>query len=206
LANLESAKATVASLKRDLENTQIVAPFDGILNERQVEVGDYLSVGDAIAQLVDMDPLVIRADVTESHIQSLTVGGAATGRLATGQHVEGVIRYISSVSTAGTNTFPIEVAVDNTDDKFVAGISTELSIAYDSTWAIKLSSGLMSLDEQGNLGIKTVEDDVVHFVPIDLVKSDKFGVWLSGLGQQAEVITLGQGFVRDGDKVEVVVK
>jgi membrane fusion protein, multidrug efflux system len=49
-----------------------------------------------------------------------------------------------------------------------------------------------------------VVNDLVKFVPIDIVKSDSQGVWLSGMGEQADVITLGQGFVRDGDKVEVV--
>jgi multidrug efflux system membrane fusion protein len=62
----------------------------------------------------------------------------------------------------------------------------------------------MALDEQGNLGVKTVVDQHVKFVPIDIVKSDSQGVWLSGMGQQADIITLGHGFVRDGDKVEVV--
>jgi multidrug efflux system membrane fusion protein len=48
-----------------------------------------------------------------------------------------------------------------------------------------------------------VVDEHVKFVPIDIVKSDSQGVWLSGMGQQADIITLGHGFVRDGDKVEV---
>jgi multidrug efflux system membrane fusion protein len=62
----------------------------------------------------------------------------------------------------------------------------------------------MALDEQGNLGVKIGVDEHVKFVPIDLGKSDRQGVWLSGMGQQADIITLGHGFVRDGDKVEVV--
>jgi len=52
--------------------------------------------------------------------------------------------------------------------------------------------------------VKTVVDEHVRFVPIDIVKSDSQGVWLSGMGQQADIIILGHGFVRDGDKVEVV--
>jgi multidrug efflux system membrane fusion protein len=63
----------------------------------------------------------------------------------------------------------------------------------------------MALDERGELGVKTVsENDTVVFTPINMVKSDNDGVWLSGLGQQADIITLGQGFVRHGDRVEVV--
>jgi multidrug efflux system membrane fusion protein len=86
----------------------------------------------------------------------------------------------------------------------MAGMSTELALPLETTWAMRISPAVMALDEQGNLGVKTVVDEHVKFVPIDIVKSDSQGVWLSGMGQQAEIITIGHGFVKDGDKVEVV--
>ena len=44
----------------------------------------------------------------------------------------------------------------------------------------------------------------VKFTPINIIKSESDGIWLTGLGQEADIITLGQGFVRAGDKVEAV--
>lgn len=204
VANVEAAKAEVENLQLSIDNTQVVAPFDGVINERFVEVGDLLKDGDNIATVVDLDPLVVVADVTESYIQQLSVGQPATGRLVSGQKVKGQIRYISSVSVQGTNTFKIEVKVDNPQGKLLAGMSAELAVPLQQTWAMKITPAVMALDEQGNLGVKTVEDQRVHFIPIDIVKSDSEGVWLAGLGQQADVITLGHGFVRQGDEVEVV--
>jgi multidrug efflux system membrane fusion protein len=204
VANVESAKAEFESLQLALENTTIEAPFDGVINEQFVEIGDLLKDGDKIVTVVDLNPLVISADVTETHIGELTIGNKANGRMVTGKRVEGQIRFISSVSNMGTNTFKIEVEVDNTDQKLMAGMSTELSIPLEQTWAIKITPAVMSLDELGNLGVKTLVDNRVKFVPIDMIKSDSEGVWLAGLGQQSEVITLGHGFVRDGDQVEVV--
>ena len=203
-ANLQAAKASVERLELDLENTRITAPFDGVLNDRYIEVGDYLREGDDIAMVVDLQPLVIRADVTENHVRELQLGQAAKGRLVSGELLEGKIRYISSVSNQGTNTFKIEVAVDNSKNQYIAGMSTELSVPLQQTWAVKITPAVMALDERGNLGVKVVKQEHVHFVPIDIVRSDNQGVWLSGLGQSADVITLGHGFVRDGDKVEVV--
>jgi len=203
-ANLQAAKANVEKLQLSIENTQIIAPFDGVLNDRYVEVGDYLREGDEIAMVVDLQPLVIRADVTENHVRELELGQAAHGRLVSGELMHGKIRYISSVSNQGTNTFKIEVAVDNSKNQYIAGMSTELSVPMQQTWAIKITPAVMALDEQGNLGVKVVKQKQVHFVPIDIVRSDNQGVWLSGLGQSADVITLGHGFVRDGDMVDVV--
>jgi membrane fusion protein, multidrug efflux system len=202
-ANVESALAAVEGLQLALTHTEILAPFDGILNERYVEVGDLLREGDKIAMVVDLDPLIVTANVTENNVQQLELDQLASGRMVSGQTLAGKIRYISSVSNIGTNTFKIEVAVDNAEHKYVSGMSTELTIPLQQTWAIKVTPAVMALDESGSIGVKTVEQGIVKFVPIDMIKSDSQGVWLAGMGQQADVITLGQGFVRDGDKVEV---
>lgn len=203
-ANVEMALADLERLELALSKTTIVAPFDGVMNERFVEVGDLLREGDDIATLVDLDPLIISADVTENVISNVFVGQLAKGRLASGQSVEGSIRYVSSVSNQGTNTFNIEVEVPNANGELYAGMSTQLAIPLQKTWAIKVTPAVMALDEEGNLGVKTVTQNVVEFVPINMVKSDSEGVWLSGMGREADVITLGHGFVRHGDRVEVV--
>ncbi|MGS2719557.1 efflux RND transporter periplasmic adaptor subunit [Paraglaciecola aestuariivivens] len=203
VANLEQAKAEVTQYQLMVQRTEILAPFDGIINERFVEQGDLLKDGDSVAKLVDLDPLVISANVTENHIQQLVHEQAAIGRMVSGEVLEGKIRYISSISEPGTNTFKIEVAVPNPNFSTLAGISTELALPLQKTWAIRITPSVMALDEEGNIGVKIVQNDQVKFVPIDIVKSDSQGVWLSGMGQQADVIILGHGFVRHGDKVQV---
>jgi multidrug efflux system membrane fusion protein len=203
-ANLQAALSEMRSLEIAIYKSDILAPFDGIMNDRYVEIGDFLKDGDKVAMVVDLDPLVITADVTENHIRNLSIGQPAHGRLASGQLLNGKIRYISSVSDLGTNTFKVEVAVPNANYQQMAGMSSELALPLQETWAMRITPAVMALDEEGNLGVKTVVDEHVKFVPIDIVKSDSKGVWLAGLGQQADVIIFGHGFVRDGDKVDVV--
>lgn len=202
-ANLETAVSEVSTLELALSKSTLRAPFDGIVNERHVELGDLLKDGDEVAMLVDLDPLIITADVTESDVQALTLGQKASGRMISNDTVTGTIRYISSVSDMGTNTFNVEVAIDNPDTKYLAGMSTELSVPLRTTLAVRITPSVMALDEEGNLGVKTVVDEHVKFIPIDIVKSDSQGVWLGGMGEITDVITLGHGFVRDGDKVKV---
>ena len=200
-AALESALANVQFRKTVLAKSVVRAPFDGVLNNRQVEEGNFVRKGDVFFQLVDLNPLLIHADVTEKHIGSLTKDNSVTVKLVDGSEVVGTIRYIASVSTQGTNTFPIEVAIDNADLKMKAGISTEVDIQFKPEYAIKVSPAVMALDKDGNLGVKTVENDIVVFTPIDLIKAESDGVWLGGFNDETDVITLGQGFVRPGDKV-----
>ncbi|WP_019027346.1 efflux RND transporter periplasmic adaptor subunit [Colwellia piezophila] len=203
-AALEAVKAEINKLELDIANTIIRAPFPGVLNTRYVEVGDYVASGDDIAMIADLDPLIVRAHVTEQQIQQLSVGQMAQVTLLNGEEAQGQLRYIASVGNDATNTFKIEVAIDNKDGKLLAGLSSELTIALAKISAIKISPALLALDEHGNIGVKSVKDSMVQFTPIEIIKSDSDGIWLTGLGAQVDIIVLGQGFVRAGDKVEAI--
>lgn len=203
-ANLAAVKAEIKRLEIAISYTTIRAPFDGILNTRYVEQGDYVQSGDDVAMIADLDPLVVRAYVTEQQVAQLSVGQHAEISLLNKTQLPGKVRYIASVADDNTNTFKIEVNIDNTNYKLLAGISSEVDIILDEVAAIKMSPALLALDEMGNIGVKTVNDDKVIFTPINVVKSENDGLWLAGLGQQADVITLGQGFVRAGDIVDAV--
>ncbi len=204
-AALESVKAEVQRLELDIAHTVITAPFTGILNTRYVEVGDYVASGDDIAMIADLDPLIVRAHATEQQISQLSVGQVAKVSLLNGKQAQGELRYIASVGNDATNTFKIEVAIDNKNAHLFAGLSSELTIDLVKMSAIKISPALLALDEQGNIGVKSVKDSIVHFTPIQIIKSENDGIWLTGLGEQVDIIVLGQGFVRAGDKVEAIV-
>lgn len=203
-AALESVNAEIQRLELNIAHTIIKAPFTGILNTRYVEVGDYVASGDDIAMIADLDPLIVRAHATEQQISQLSVGQVARVSLLNGEQAEGELRYIASVGNDATNTFKIEVAIDNKKARLFAGLSSELTIDLAKMSAIKISPALLALDEQGNIGVKSVKNSIVHFTPIQIIKSENDGVWLTGLGEKADIIVLGQGFVRAGDKVEAI--
>lgn len=63
---------------------------------------------------------------------------------------------------------------------------------------------MLTLNDDGELGIRTVTDDnIVRFIPIEIIGDGNDGVWLSGLPDPARVIIVGQDFVRHGDPVRI---
>lgn len=203
-ANLIEARALVKNAQLNLSNTLIKAPFDGILDSLHIELGDFVGVGDPVATVIDLNLLVIQADVSERHVFNLDLDQQADITLIGGERLTGTLRYISRVSSSATNTFPIEIEIPNPSQKIPAGVSAEVHLQLDMHKAIKVSPAMLALDESGNLGVKTLKEDKVHFVPIQLVKAEQDGVWLTGLGDSVDIITVGQGFVREGDSVVAV--
>ena len=204
-AMLETARAELARTKLDIEQMVIRAPFDGALQERMVEVGDFVKVGDPVASFVDERKLIVSADVSEFDAHYVQKGNAGSARLATGEVVEGTIRYVAPVADESTRTFRVELEVDNTAGNYRGGMTAELMIPAETIFAHKVSPSLLTLDDEGNLGIKTVNElGEVEFYLADIAMSSSDGVWIAGLPHSATIITVGQGFVNEGAVVNSV--
>ena len=204
-ALLETARAELTRAKLDLEYMVVRAPFDGALQERHVEIGDFVSSGDPIATFVDNRAIVVSATVSEFDAGWIDVGETAEATLATGERVRGNIRYIAPVADEATRTFLVELEVDNADGALRAGGTAKLSIAAEEVSAHRVAASLLTLDDAGNVGLKLInEDGEVEFIVADIALSASDGVWVAGLPETATIITVGQGFVSQGAFVNAV--
>lgn len=91
-AMLESARAELARAELDVRRMKIVAPFAGALKDRRVEVGDYVSVGTAVATFVDDRRLTVAGSVAETQIAGIRTGLPGSARMATGRVAAGRLR------------------------------------------------------------------------------------------------------------------
>ena len=201
-SQLEAANAALAAIRNDIEHTVIRAPFDGILEDLAVEIGDYLGVGDEVARIVDLDPVLIVAEVSEREVGFVKVGAPARARLVTGKVLAGTVRFVSRVGTAPTRTFRVEVAAENPTLETGEGLTAELWLTTGRVRAHRVSPAVLTLSEDGVLGIKIVGPaDRIVFHPVDIVADTPDGVWLAGLPERVDVVTVGHEFVRAGQIV-----
>lgn len=205
VAALEAARTELKRAELDLSYMSIRAPFDGALQSRVVEIGDFVKVGDPIASFVDNRTIIVSANLSEFDAHYVNVGDTAEARLATGETVHGRIRYVAPVADEATRTFVVELEVDNRDGQLRAGGTAELRIPAERVYAHRVSPSLLTLDDAGNVGIKLVDDNGrVEFIVADIALSSADGVWVAGLPATATIITVGQGFVASGSVVDAV--
>ena len=201
-AALDAAVAAVKTAQMGLDHMAILAPFDGLIVDRNVEIGDFVETGDPIARLIDLDPLLIVVHVNERDAGRLTLGALATARLITGQTVEGLVSYVSAEADDATRTFRVEVEVANVDGLMPDGVSAEVSLPLQQIVAHRLSPAVLALDDSGQIGVKTLTpDNTVTFMPVQVMDEEPTGVWVAGLPQRVVLITVGQEFISDGQKV-----
>ncbi len=203
LTLLRSAKTMLKNAELNMARQGVVAPFDGIIQARYAEVGDYLKVGDPAYTLVSLDPLVFRGDISENEVDRLKAGLDANIELSNGSKMVGKITYVASVGDSNTRTYAMEVEAANPEPRQRGGMSATIRVPLDTMPAHKVSPALLSLNDAGVLGVKIVDSDsIVRFYPVNILKSERDGLWLGGLPESMDLITVGQGFVRDGEKVE----
>ncbi|MBS0001476.1 MAG: efflux RND transporter periplasmic adaptor subunit [Thioalkalivibrio sp.] len=202
-AELEAARAELESVRLDIEHTRVKAPIAGVLNHRSAEVGDYLSVGAAVAQIVENNPLKAVVQVPQHSIHRIQPGQMANLEFGNGLVREGTIRHVSARADTQTRTFRVEIEVPNPERILPSGISVQVRIPVEEVMAHRISPALVTLDPDGRLGIKILENaDRVAFHPIDPVRADSDGLWVDELPETVRIITVGQGFVNEGDRVQ----
>ena len=204
-AALDSAKAGFAVAEQELSRIEVKANAAGIVQDPVAEVGDALTSGATCVTLVDTDPMLFTGQVAELEIGKLAIGMAAKIQLVTGEKIAGKVRYLAAAADAQTRTFQIEIELIN-GSNIRDGMTAQAGIALAPSKAIRISPSWITLSDEGIIGVRTVgADDIVAFVPVEIIAQSKDGFWITGLEDNARIITLGQEYVRTGEKVEAVV-
>lgn len=204
-ARLDAALASVDRMEREIAYTSIKAPITGVLEKHEAELGSFLQVGGHCATIVDLDPLLVVVHVRQEDIGAIKPGMSARTRLITGQRVDGAVSFVAPAADETTRTFRVEVEIPNTDLTLREGVTSEVRFELKSIAAHRLPASVLTLNDDGQIGVRVLESgDRVAFVALDILTDDRDGVWVSGLQDEIEIITVGQDYVLEGQRVEPV--
>ena len=199
-----TARASERAAELDLANTQIRAPFDGRVDNRYVNAGDLMHNGDKCAMLIAPEPFLAIGMVSEHDVGSIKPGDPASATLVTGETVQGRVRFVANSADTATRTFRLEVELPNPSGNLRNGVSADIRIPVRNVAASKISPGILVLSDGGVIGVRTVENGIVRFKPVQIVSDNPDGMWVTGLPNDAEVIVVGQEFVSEGSRVKAV--
>lgn len=201
-AALDAARAAVEAADLELSRTEIRANASGVIQDPIAEVGDMLTMGAACVTLIDTDPMLFTGQVSERDIHKIKPGMTARVDLISGNSVDGEIRYIAPSADPQTRTFAIEIEMGK-DDSLRDGMTAEARIELPAGEAFRILPSWITLADDGTIGIRTVDqDNLVDFVPVQIVAQEKNGFWITGPENGDRIITLGQEYVVSGEKVE----
>lgn len=198
-AGIQSARARVEAAQKEIDRLRITAPFDGLLESDTAELGSLLQPGLPCGTVIRLDPILLVGFVPEADVARIAPGAMASARLIGGDTVSGQVRFLSRSADPETRTFRVEIDVPNPDLRLRDGQTVDIRIAADGSRAHLVPQSALTLDDAGALGVRVVDaDSRARFIPVALLRDTVEGMWLAGLPERADIITIGQEYVIDG--------
>jgi multidrug efflux system membrane fusion protein len=198
-AGAELARATAA-----VDRLELKAPFSGIVDTVEVELGEWVQTGTPVATILSLDPILVKAEVSELDLGSIAPGSKAVIRLVNGTELEGTVRLVAREASAQTRTFPVEIALPNPGNTLPSGMTAEVLLAAEPARAVVVPRSVITLAETGALGIRVVgADNIAQFAPVTIIDDTPEGLIVTGVPDAVRIIVAGQDLVRDGETVSV---
>lgn len=201
-AAAESARAAVQRSELDIARLKVTAPFAGVLETDTAELGSLLNTqgGNALcATILQLDPIRIVGFVPETEVGRIDIGATGRVRLTDGRALSGRVTFVARSADPLTRTFRVELTVPNSDQSIRDGQTAEIIIAAEGVQAHLIPASALTLNNDGTLGVRIVaDDDTAQFAAVTFLRDSRDGAWITGLTDDAKIITVGQEYVTDG--------
>jgi RND family efflux transporter MFP subunit len=210
-ALVASNEANAARLKQMVDFQKVVAPYDGVVTARQVDVGDLINagagVGTKLFSVADTSKLRIYVQVPQSYASAVKVG--VTAELHFPEH-PGRVFTATVVRTSGAldpaaRTLLVELQYDNSKGELLPGGYTEAHLQLPAeNRGVRLPANTLLFRAEGPRVATVGPDGVVTLHPVTVGRDFGRNVEIvAGLSPDAQVILNPPASLRDGDTVRV---
>ena len=201
-ANLEAAKAHLSKTNYQVKKLQMLAPFSGVIEDRPLEIGDYVQAGQICATVVELDPMLITAQVSAADITQLRLGQRAQFIYSGGVIDSALITYLAATADILTQTYRLEAKVKNSGGILRAGIAGTLAAETEAVVAHLIPASVLLLDDGGDTMVKILSNsNQIKNINVKQLGANENGIWVSGLPERSALITMGQNYVAAGENV-----
>ncbi len=215
VSQLDQMKASVEDARALVARKHVIAPFDGFVGIRQVDLGQYLQPGAPIVSLQSLDPIQVDFALPQQHFDAIVVGKklrlAANG--IEGEKFEGEITAVDSRVDASTRNVMVQGTIKNPDHKLRPGMFVDVEVLLpeqDGVLAIPASAisyapygdSVFVVRAKPDANGKPGKEVEQHFIKIGPKRGDQVSV-TQGLKDGDEVVSSGVFKLRPGQAVQV---
>ena len=210
VANLAAAEANVRRLNQLESFKRIVAPFDGVVTQRNVDVGDLIDAGSGTSRslfaLAQSDPLRVYVQLPQAYAQNVSVGKdvIVTQAELPGKQFHGSISHISGAIDVPTRSLQIEVRLPNPDGALRPGAYVQVAVPAVAHSDIIVPGNALLFRAEGPRIAVVDSNGVVHLHKV--VIAQDLGQTLeieSGIDANDKVIINPSDSIADGDRVQI---
>jgi RND family efflux transporter MFP subunit len=205
---LKAAEAQLITAKRQLADTKVTAPFSGVINSKNIEVGAMLQIGTAVASLIDINNLKVKVSLAEKEVFKIKRGDkvSITTDVYTGYSFDGVVDVIGAKGDEAHN-YPVEIMLQNNDSSHPLKAGMFCKVSFGNL----PSRNMVAIPREALVGsakqpqVYVINQDKAQLK--DIVLGSESGTYievLKGLEKGEQVIVNGQINLNDGMAVTII--
>ena len=166
-----------------------------------VEIGSLIGPSLPCVTIIQLDPMKVVGEVTEKEVSKVKKKSKVEIELLNNTNLKGQINFVSKSASPLTRTYAVEAEISNVDGEIREGLTAEIKVPVRETTAHLIPSYLLSLDDNGELGVKIAIDNRATFKKISIIEDTPDGLWVEGLPKTTKIITVGQEYVIEGQEI-----
>ncbi|MCW2274673.1 efflux RND transporter periplasmic adaptor subunit [Rhodoblastus acidophilus] len=204
-----SAEAYLKQLQETTAFKHVQAPFDGVITQRNVDLGNLItagSTGSALFSMARPDPLRVRIDAPQAYAGGIKVGDKVkvTQPELPGKSFAAEVTRIAGAINVATRSQTIELALPNPDGELTPGAYVQVSLPMPPKGPLSIPANTLLFRSEGPVVVVVDAEGKAHLRPISIVND--LGATLEiagGLTPTEKVIINPPDAIAEGDKVSV---
>jgi RND family efflux transporter MFP subunit len=204
---LARQKAAHALAELSLSDSTIRAPFDGVVAERHIKIGNMIQLHEPAFRVTQLDRLQSIVHVPEREIAKLAVGQAVSTRVEVWPDTpfRGSVERINPVVDPDTGTVKVTIALDDPSGRLRPGMFGRVEILYDRHVDALMLPRAAVLAEDQQAAVFVIDEGKANRAKIQTGYHDEdFVEVLAGVDEGDLVVIAGQTTLKDGASVEIV--
>ena len=202
----EVSKKSYANL---LENTILTSPISGIITARNYDEGDMYAMAQPLFVVQNITPVKMLINISESNYSKVKKGMEVelAADAFPGETLKGKVNLVYPTIDPRSHTFPVEIIVDNKDEKLRPGMFTRVTVNYGNNYRVVVPDNavLKQVGADDKYVYVLNDDNTVTYTPVKLGvrMGDRYEI-ISGLNDGDIVVTSGQTRLKNNIKVDIV--
>jgi HlyD family secretion protein len=205
-SQVDQAQAAADLAESQLSNTVIISPLTGVVASRAVDPGELVASGSPAFVVIDVSSVTAEASVDEALVRKVRPGervpvsadAAGSGTLT------GIVESVSPAADPRTQGYAVKIGIDNPGDALRPGMLARVSFPVEGRTGILVVPNQALVTDSGVQIVYVVEAGAVKKVAVQTgISDDAVTEITAGLSDGDLVITEGQSFLNEGEKVTI---